>query len=118
MQTELDVLKEIRKGKSLNEFEEVTPLMALAAMDSRNAWSELPENVKNRRFAKMAVDKDFRALKDVPSEIINACALSFATWGHKIRKEDLNDFMSLLNGQDDVFRVEFYSKISSPSSHR
>ncbi len=97
-----DIL-DIKKGKSLKEFDDVTAIKAFAAMNTRDAWDELPEQLKNRRFAKMAVMQNFRNLNKVGEKYIPHCSGVFATWNKKLARKDLNAYMQILNAQSPAF---------------
>lgn len=100
---ELTAIREVRDGTSLTEYDEITPIMVLAAMSVRNAWKEIPEKFKVRKFAKMAVMHDFRALKDLPENLVEHCAVNYAIWGRKITRADLKEYMQILNSQEESF---------------
>lgn len=101
---DIKTLKDIRNGKKLSEFDiEITPLMALAALDSRDAYKEIPDTLKNRRFAKMAVNKNFRNVNLVPEKDRIHCGKVFAMWGRQLTRKDLEDYISVLNEQSPAF---------------
>ncbi len=102
---DINVIKAIRNGKPLTEFEDgsISGVMILAAMNARDAWDEIPEKMRNRRFAKMAVSKNFRHLSSVKKEDRPQCCSSFASWGDRISRKELDDFKKILNEQDNKF---------------
>ena len=101
---DIKVLKEIRNGKALSEFgDQITPLMALAAMDSRDAYKELPDNIRNRRFAKMAVRRNFRNIELIPADDKMHCGPAYASWLRNLTRADLDDYSKLLNAQSPEF---------------
>lgn len=94
-------IKDIRNGKKLTEFETVSPVMVLAALSSRNAWNEVPEELKNRRFAKMAVTSDFRNIESVPEKDKIHCGAALASWNSRLTRKDLDEFLKIVNDLPD-----------------
>lgn len=101
----LNTIQEIRSGKPLTDFDEenVTPIMVLAALNVRNAWKEVPAKLRNRRFAKMALQKDFRNLETIDDKIKPHCYRIFADWATRLTRKDVADYKRILNAQEDSF---------------
>ena len=103
--TEMEALKQIKDGRKLSEFDEITGLMKIAAATYQDdPYLEFTEDMWTRRLARMAVKKDFRYIDKIPERMRPFCVPEFAQAGRSLTQKNIKDFAAVFDRQPEQFK--------------
>ncbi len=103
--SELDAINLVKDGTKIEEFNFPTTLMLFTAVNyQKDGWKSVPDQMRwGKRLAKLAVSKDYQAIKVIPDQIKPACAFEFANSELMQSRKTIKDWQETFLQMDEKF---------------
>ena len=97
---EMNAICLIRDGADIKDFNFPSTLMLFAAVNyQKDGWKFVPSDERwGKRLAKLAVSKDYRAMKQIPEILQTACITEFAESESKQSRKTIGEWVSVFKG--------------------